>query len=764
MQGIIECCKNTCLEHINEGGGKITGPVISGFNWPDNIKNLIKQDYKMFFSIVDFYIGDFKIVASRCGNLIDALKLLEFIKIKDDERTKYVDQFNQVIFPWLKSSSIFIEIYEEVSPIIIKPSDLIPITKFNKDDEKPLNLRDNQKEAFDRLEKNGLETGIHCQATGCGKSYIIIRYIDYTFRKITNPKIILFTERVNILSDLFSFKRGDVQADMEKLLYWKNKGIGDLTKFNIINRVTIKKKDWDKLLIDSKGPTLLVINRAFLTLGKKYKSFQKHNLDLVLHDECHNTSSSQCHEFLVKCKSLGVPVVGFSATPLRTGKDDKPKLLEIYGNKDNELELLTNYNMIYAISKNLILAPEFYWYQIESYNKEKSEDKNNELVSQQELGSVLELLNHLVPLLPNKKLIGWCGTINLAKKWKAMIESSYKQRKNLINFTFGLDTSETITEDYEYFSKIPKTDDKTDDEKILTLDKLGISDKRRMYWGNSILFCANKHREGSDIGLLDACIFLDKVKDRGSIPFIQSIGRVLRLCPNTPNKLKGVVIDGFVKDVNNYERQFVDKIIGYYMALENLTGLNESEGKTKYEQYVEMRDIVQFDKDKEIIKMKLGGNIIKIHCNKLEWDEIVGKFDKILQDKIKLSVEDNFKHKALILKEVFGFGPNTNFIKAYKAISPEDKAKYNLPDIESDEYSKLLNNKSWVEFLEIEHDFYSLEELIIQIKKTRQIFGKKNWKKLNKLNSRIPKYPEYYYKNFSYQIFEKISKNSLVNM
>ena len=71
-------------------------------------------------------------------------------------------------------------------------------------------------------------------------------------------------------------------------------------------------------------------------------------------------------------------------------------------------------------------------------------------------------------------------------------------------------------------------------------------------------------------------------------------------------------------------------------------------------------------------------------------------------------MEDNFKHKALILKDVFKFGPNTNFVKAYRAISPENKTKYNLPDIESAEYSKLLNNKSWVEFLEIEHKFYSL--------------------------------------------------------
>ena len=432
-------------------------------------------------------------------------------------------------------------------------------------------LRDNQIEAFKKLDNNGLETGIHCQATGCGKSYIIIKYIHYTNKIINNPKIILFTERVNILSDLFSFKKNSIKVDNKKLEHWKNIGIGDLTNFNIINRVTIKKNDWIELLKESNKPTLLVINRAYLTLGKLYNKLDNNDLHLILHDECHNTSSIQCHDLLLKCHSLNIPIIGFSATPLRTGNDDKIKLLEIYSkvNNKNELNLLTDYNMIYAIDKELILPPEFYWYQIESYNKKK-----DNIISQEDLGSVLEILNHIIPLLPNKKIIAWCGTINRAKNWKTLFESNYKQRKNLKNFKFGIDTSESNTNDYDNFSKE--------------------SNNHEMYNGYSILFCASKHREGSDIPLLDCCIFLDEVKNRGAIPFIQSIGRVLR---TSENKTKGIIIDGIVKDNNNYDKEFVDKIIGYYMALENLT----TNDKTKYEQYIELKDIVQFDKEKEII-------------------------------------------------------------------------------------------------------------------------------------------------------------------
>jgi DNA polymerase III alpha subunit len=45
----------------------------------------------------------------------------------------------------------------------------------------------------------------------------------------------------------------------------------------------------------------------------------------------------------------------------------------------------------------------------------------------------------------------------------------------------------------------------------------------------AFLFCACKHREGSDIPRLDGCVFLDKVEDRNAKTFVQCMGRVLRL-------------------------------------------------------------------------------------------------------------------------------------------------------------------------------------------------------------------------------------------
>ncbi len=713
----ISDCLNICQEHINEGGGKITSVVLSGCKIPDNIKNLIKDDYKIVKKIIDFYYNDFIIKSNLSSSYEEAFDKIEFIKNKTNDKKIKIIEFNEEIIKWLKTTEFFSTIYEYNAPIEIDASQIQPINNINK-----FIPRENQQEAFDLLEKDGLVTGIHCQATGCGKTFIIIKYIDYVLRtsKKPNPKIILFTERVNILSDLFSFKKGNLEPDIDKLSHWKNIGVGDLTKCNIINRVTNKNQDWVELVQKSKQPTLLVINRAFLTLNEKYNKFEENDLDLVLHDECHNTSSKQCHKFLKLCKKYKVPIVGFSATPLRSGKLDKPLLLEIYAKPldNNELNLLTNYNMIYAISKNLILAPEFFWYQFDSYNKN---DSLLNIISEEEVGAVFEILDYLVPLLPNKKIIAWCGTITLAEAWKKKIEASYKQRKNLKQFMFGIDTSQSDTLDYEYFSKEPKN---------VTLEELNKEDKRRMYYGNSILFCANKHREGSDIKLLDACIFLDKVKDRGSIPFIQSIGRTLRICPDTKDKTKGVIIDGFIKDnTDNYEKQFIDKIIGYYLALENITNINDS-SDNNYEQYIKMKDIVKFDKDKQMIEMRLGNKIIKINCNKLEWNEIINKFDKVLQNKIKITPEEAFNIIINKIKELEQFkNPDNDFWKEYEKL---DHNKLNIPKDIYNEYKQIWENKTWYDILGFKNNFYSYTDFI-KIFRTNPKLVKynDNWDKLS---------------------------------
>lgn len=89
----IAKCLSLCEDHINEGRCKITSVVLSSFPMPENIKNLIKQDYKMFKKIIDFYYHDFQIkLASGSNTNID------FITNKTNNKKTKIIEFNNEIF------------------------------------------------------------------------------------------------------------------------------------------------------------------------------------------------------------------------------------------------------------------------------------------------------------------------------------------------------------------------------------------------------------------------------------------------------------------------------------------------------------------------------------------------------------------------------------------------------------------------------------------------------------------------------------------
>ena len=107
--------------------------------------------------------------------------------------------------------------------------------------------------------------------------------------------------------------------------------------------------------------------------------------------------------------------------------------------------------MVYAISQNLILPPEFYWYNIdmEHLNKFKTnKDKIN-----YEYDTVATILDGLVEKLPSKKIVAWCGKIDSAKEWKEMFIDNHRKKKHLLDFNFYLDTSKTSDTEYEEFKK-----------------------------------------------------------------------------------------------------------------------------------------------------------------------------------------------------------------------------------------------------------------------------------------------------------------------
>lgn len=446
--------------------------------------------------------------------------------------------------------------------------------------------RINQLEAIKRLEENGLETGIHCQATGCGKTYIILKYCDYFYKKSIKGNIIIFTERINILKDLFGFENNLVNFDNK--IFWKSNNICDLDNFQIHNRITIKKNDWVKLLsIPTDKPNILIINRAYLTSNKNYQSVPSENIGMILHDECHNTTSDSCYDFLSWSKLMGIPIIGFSATPLRFSSDhnytekNREKLIDIYGKDSNNtilknnVNLLTNYNMIHSIINNLILEPKFYWFPIliDNYNFE-----NKNLITIEHIYSIMTLMNKVIIELPYKKIIAWCGTIELAEKWYNIFNKNLKKIPKLSGLSLFLDHSKIKSNDivmtgYDEFKKLENS---------------------------AILFCADKHKEGSDIMNLDCCIFLDRCQSKSPIPFIQSIGRVLR--KNNLDKKYGLILDGYIIDNKSYKDKTLfnniicSKASTYLFALMNCNNIDDSD-------YCNIKNNISLNDNNIVIKL-----------------------------------------------------------------------------------------------------------------------------------------------------------------
>lgn len=604
----------------------------------------------------------------------------------------------------------------------------VPKEYWKKYEEQKLKLRVNQEYVLNLLKTDGITTGIHCQATGCGKSYIILMYCNYFKKYNLNGNIIIFTERVNILKDFFDLSKKEICPNKKN--FWKINDLIDLDNFDIIDRVTNKKKDWHEILKKKSGnhakTKILLINRAFLTLGEKYKDLNNENVGMIIHDECHNTPSEMCYELLSYFKLLNVPIIGFSATPLRTGKTsnelNKDRLLNVYGN-NGELKILSNFNMMYAIKHKLILPPKFVWYELPKFaldaNGKIKEDINKEHVT-----TVFTTLDEIIPDLANKKIIAWCGTINMANKWYEIFNKNRHIMNEFSDFTYCIDHSQInpkhVTNNYEHFKRLED---------------------------NCILFCADKHREGSDIKNLDCCIFMDFVKNRGAIPFIQSIGRVLRM--EKEEKKQGVVLDCFISNSESYDKELVEKIIGYYVSFENLS--DKDIQNSKFEKYNEMRNNTEFDVESQCIKFKVGTELIEIDCKHLTWNDIQNKFEPMLQNKIKLSAYDNLKSKAKILKDIFKFNANIDFINEYRNISDNDKIKYNLPNIDDEEYLNIFNTHSWFDILDIKHEFIELCDLIDWLR--GKTIDTNIWNNMSETYPFVPMYPKYVYKNFTFKMF-----------
>lgn len=264
------------------------------------------------------------------------------------------------------------------------------------------------------------------------------------------------------------------------------RGFGDIFKrFMVIDHAQYKTQTWVQNVRSAcawKKPILLIINRAFLVSKERYSSLDM-NFGLIIHDECHtvtNNTTKAFYEYTMK-RDPATRCIGFSATPETTVSPF-----------DN---IITHYSIYEAFRDGTIVKPVIRWI--------KSEDKLSDL-------EIAEYCKQCIVGLPYRKVIVWCGMIEhcdrLAELWSHMFQG----------YMLACDTSRSSNpEGFDAFAEAET---------------------------NAILFCACKHREGSDIKNLDACVFLDGVQDRTPRTFVQCIGRVLRK-DKQGLKQHGLIID-----------------------------------------------------------------------------------------------------------------------------------------------------------------------------------------------------------------------------
>ena len=299
-----------------------------------------------------------------------------------------------------------------------------------------------------------------------------------------------------------------IEQFSSKLL--KERGYEDVfKKFHILNFSSHKQQDWFNSVNSSRfwgKSTLTIINRSFLTSNDKFKKINL-NIDLIIHDECHsivNNSTQDYYKYILE-KYPNIKVLGFSATPNT--------------NFEPFTNILSSYSIYNAFIDDVIVQPVIHWF------------KSDETMNQQ---IIIQNVKKLIDNMPYKKVIIWCGMIKSCKDY------AREWSKYFNDYLISIDTSVEIDE-FNSFEEFEKKDQK------------------------ALLFCAGKHREGSDIKNLDCAVFLDFVQNRYCKTFVQCIGRVLRKDKNNIKK-SGLIIDIKAKS----STKIIDKMSEYLEIPKNI--------------------------------------------------------------------------------------------------------------------------------------------------------------------------------------------------
>ncbi len=355
-------------------------------------------------------------------------------------------------------------------------------------------FRPNQHAAIQASHATDFASGVHFHATGTGKSWIALQLVTDFHAKHHSPQkpahILWICEQKSILVEQFA---------KETL---KARGFqGLLSTFLLLDYSTAKPADWVQQANSAqiwRKPLLIVINRAFLTQSEKYQGLRV-PLALLIHDECHSVTNTTTQAFYTWLNTAQPTTrcIGFSATPTLTHAP--------------YTRILSAYTIYDAVRDGTIVPPRIVWLKNEEGRVGNAD--------------VCRILQHAMPTLPYKKIIVWCGMIETAHA----LAASWSQYPAFADWMFAVDTTAAAPSAASAATAAGQ-------KPLATYADFQALQER------GFLFCASKHREGSDIPFLDACIFLDRVANRNAKTFLQCMGRVLRRDP-AGRKTHGLVLD-----------------------------------------------------------------------------------------------------------------------------------------------------------------------------------------------------------------------------
>ncbi len=407
-----------------------------------------------------------------------------------------------------------------------------------------------------------------------------------------------------------------------------------IDQFFVHNFTKNKPRDWVDILNSTKYWSNLLKKPILLVINRAFLT--EHNGYEKWKTKFDLILHDECHSITNKTTKqfyqyINIPrCIGFSATPVFVEPFDK---------------IISKYTIYDSFTDNIIVPPKIYWL------------KSQSIHSQQK---TLQIIHDLIQDLPYKKIIVWCGLIKECHELAKIFSDKFPTFKTYV------DTSEEMVSDIHEFRELQS---------------------------NGFLFCAAKHKEGSDIPFLDGCIFMDGVEKRSYKAFVQCIGRVLRLDPNGLKK-EGFILDLCAKssiEICNRVNQFL---------FENTVGIFPWKYETNYLKDVEKTTIhsLRLIKTEKIIPKPINlydyskDDIIKCFIRKVPSEE---RYYDRLTHELDLFINKNltgYLFQAIRILELTNHVPHvtrgscgSSLVCYLLGISNVDPVKYDIS------FSRFLN-------------------------------------------------------------------------